>query len=1183
MFLCCDRALFCPVGEVGVCSTWGFGHFHTFDNFMYDFSGTCNYILASDCRSLTPAFNVQMRRDALGSIQCIVIELPSSTVRVNREGITLDGRNIPLPFFSEGVLIRTFGILVRLEVKPINLIVMWNREDYLTVEVGENFQNRTCGLCGDFNGDPLKSEFEGNLIPFQFANEQQEDDPNEACLPLESSCSSGIICIEYAYLCKELLDKVALHCPVDKELYVIRCQQDLCLGPEKGQVQSSCSTLTEYARVCARIAPETVSRWRTASLCTVGHCPENQVYLETGSPCRQTCSRPRFRCPAVYNPGCFCPNGTVLDNISEKSRCVQLEECPCVNNGHKYRAGQRRESRCESCVCLNSRWECKERFCPHTCAVEGGSHVTSFDSHKYRFHGSCTYVLLKSALLPWGGMVMGHFHKCGAGERQSCLTAVSFASTQATFSLDRHGVQVENQKVQHLPLRTEHFVIFNQSSSFLQVDMWPWLTLQLQLQPVLSVYLRAEKKLFGLTKGLCGNFNDNSRDDFKNSMGIREGIASRFVHSWRLRSRCASPRNTDPDPCRWSEADDGSLLQRPAPAAEYASTHCRALLNKSSVFGQCHGEVNPLSYFKRCLYEVCNYEETQDYLCGALQSYSRACAEKGMVLKNWWNETVHCAVTCPQNQEFMQNGSLCGRTCRSLSPGATCSPSPVLLEGCSCPPGTYLDQLGSCVPPASCPCFEDNRYFPAGSAVQLDGLTCLCSSGVLDCEGSRGLLPQGEEQDDLSSLCTPPKIFHSCVNETQKACEPTCQDLRIGAICMTCESECFCPNGQYEDELLGCVAPEDCSCQQGETFYQANTVLQTECQSCTCRAGRWDCVMRSVCPGTCVQYGEGHFRTFDDRRFVFDGSCAYTLLQDTCDGADQGRFSLESKVVLCETLGPTCSRAVRLTVGDVSIELAGETYTITPPSASANFTVHDNSLYLVVTATIPYSSNKLVLIWNRNMNLIVKLMKSTQMSLCGLCGNFNGKASDDFRLRSGDLTSDAVAFANSWRTDPGCPLVQEQPSPCDTNPQRRAWAHRKCDIIRSPVFEPCHAQVYYLPFYDACVRDACGCALGGDCKCVCNAVAMYAKECLDQGVCVDWRRPDFCPVYCEFYNSHQLAGASYHYTGNGSCSWHYQPCLCPFQTQGLSSTQNLEGCYSCPTDQYFSVDLQQCAACGHQK
>uniref|UniRef100_W5MJ18 VWFD domain-containing protein n=1 Tax=Lepisosteus oculatus TaxID=7918 RepID=W5MJ18_LEPOC len=987
-----------------VCSTWGFGHFHTFDNFMYDFSGTCNYILASDCRSLTPAFNVQMRRDALGSIQCIVIELPSSTVRVNREGITLDGRNIPLPFFSEGVLIRTFGILVRLEVKPINLIVMWNREDYLTVEVGENFQNRTCGLCGDFNGDPLKSEFEGNLIPFQFANEQQEDDPNEACLPLESSCSSGIICIEYAYLCKELLDKVALHCPVDKELYVIRCQQDLCLGPEKGQVQSSCSTLTEYAR----------------------------------------------------------------------------------------------------------------RFCPHTCAVEGGSHVTSFDSHKYRFHGSCTYVLLKDIQLPfiiliWMGCTSDHL-----------------LLLRVLLHLDRHGVQVENQKVQHLPLRTEHFVIFNQSSSFLQVDMWPWLTLQLQLQPVLSVYLRAEKKLFGLTKGLCGNFNDNSRDDFKNSMGIREGIASRFVHSWRLRSRCASPRNTDPDPCRWSEAD-----------AEYASTHCRALLNKSSVFGQCHGEVNPLSYFKRCLYEVCNYEETQDYLCGALQSYSRACAEKGMVLKNWWNETVHCgepgasAVTCPQNQEFMQNGSLCGRTCRSLSPGATCSPSPVLLEGCSCPPGTYLDQLGSCVPPASCPCFEDNRYFPAGSAVQLDGLTCLCSSGVLDCEGSRGLLPQGEEQG----------LYMNCVSQPAggQECSDTCLAERGDLLdLMTCESECFCPNGQYEDELLGCVAPEDCSCQQGETFYQANTVLQTECQSCTCRAGRWDCVMRSVCPGTCVQYGEGHFRTFDDRRFVFDGSCAYTLLQDTCDGADQGRFSLESKVVLCETLGPTCSRAVRLTVGDVSIELAGETYTITPPSASANFTVHDNSLYLVVTATIPYSSNKLVLIWNRNMNLIVKLMKST--SLCGLCGNFNGKASDDFRLRSGDLTSDAVAFANSWRTDPGCPLVQEQPSPCDTNPQRRAWAHRKCDIIRSPVFEPCHAQVYYLPFYDACVRDACGCALGGDCKCVCNAVAMYAKECLDQGVCVDWRRPDFCPVYCEFYNSHQLAGASYHYTGNGSCSWHYQPC-----------------------------------------
>lgn len=61
-----------------------------------------------------------------------------------------------------------------------------------------------------------------------------------------------------------------------------------------------------------------------------------------------------------------------------------------------------------------------------------------------------------------------------------------------------------------------------------------------------------------------------------------------------------------------------------------------------------------------------------------------------------------------------------------------------------------------------------------------------------------------------------------------------------------------------------------------------------------------------------------------------------------------------------------------------------------------------------------------------------------------------------------------------------------------------------------PTGDPSTPQVYHLPYYEACVRDTCGCDMGGDCECLCDAVAAYAKACLDKGVCVDWRAPDFC-------------------------------------------------------------------------
>lgn len=45
--------------------------------------------------------------------------------------------------------------------------------------------------------------------------------------------------------------------------------------------------------------------------------------------------------------------------------------------------------------CTMGRWKCEERPCPRSCALEGGSFVTTFDARPYRFHGTCTYILLQ--------------------------------------------------------------------------------------------------------------------------------------------------------------------------------------------------------------------------------------------------------------------------------------------------------------------------------------------------------------------------------------------------------------------------------------------------------------------------------------------------------------------------------------------------------------------------------------------------------------------------------------------------------------------------------------------------------------------------------------------------------------------------------------------------------------------
>lgn len=46
-------------------------------------------------------------------------------------------------------------------------------------------------------------------------------------------------------------------------------------------------------------------------------------------------------------------------------------------------------------TCFEGRWACKSLQKPATCAVEEGSHVTTFDGKSYTFHGDCYYTLAK--------------------------------------------------------------------------------------------------------------------------------------------------------------------------------------------------------------------------------------------------------------------------------------------------------------------------------------------------------------------------------------------------------------------------------------------------------------------------------------------------------------------------------------------------------------------------------------------------------------------------------------------------------------------------------------------------------------------------------------------------------------------------------------------------------------------
>lgn len=74
-----------------------------------------------------------------------------------------------------------------------------------------------------------------------------------------------------------------------------------------------------------------------------------------------------------------------------------------------------------------------------------------------------------------------------------------------------------------------------------------------------------------------------------------------------------------------------------------AETHCSMLLKKGSVFEKCHSVVNPQPFYKRCVYQACNYEETFPHICSALGAYAHACSARGILLWGWRNSVDNCS------------------------------------------------------------------------------------------------------------------------------------------------------------------------------------------------------------------------------------------------------------------------------------------------------------------------------------------------------------------------------------------------------------------------------------------------------------------------------------------------------------------------------------------------------------
>nr|XP_040038133.1 zonadhesin-like [Gasterosteus aculeatus aculeatus] len=100
--------------------------------------------------------------------------------------------------------------------------------------------------------------------------------------------------------------------------------------------------------------------------------------------------------------------------------------------------------------------------------------------------------------------------------------------------------------------------------------------------------------------------------------------------------------------------------------------------------------------------------------------------------------------------------------------------------------------------------------------------------------------------------------------------------------------------------------------------------------------------------------------------------------------------------------------------------------------------------------------------YDGNHFMDIKVIKDYKNKLCGLCGDYDGYAEDDFRKPDGSLTNSANDFGHSWNTDPECNKQPNTTIPeCEEGEQELYESSGYCGILldKKGPFAVCHPKV----------------------------------------------------------------------------------------------------------------------------
>ncbi|XP_067158283.1 IgGFc-binding protein-like [Apteryx mantelli] len=255
------------------------------------------------------------------------------------------------------------------------------------------------------------------------------------------------------------------------------------------------------------------------------------------------------------------------------------------------------------------------------------------------------------------------------------------------------------------------------------------------------------------------------------------------------------------------------------------------------------------------------------------------------------------------------------------------------------------------------------------------------------------------------------------------------------------------------------------------------------------------------------------------------GTCTYTLSKLCESNSSLPYFNVEAanehrgsntRVSYVQYVDVDVS-GQRIRLGKGGVVTVNGVEEVVPCTPSAGVQVSSSGFYTVVSTDFGLRVK-----FDGKHRVEVTLPSTFGQKVCGMCGNYNGVAADDFLNPEGVLEPDSTSLGNSWQVsnDSSCSPGPDPSPACNETDKQVIASSLFCGLLTDPSgpFELCHAVLSPSGYFNTCLYDLC--ELGLDREVLCNSLQSYADACQSLGVKIPaWRNATFCPIECPA-NSH---------------------------------------------------------------